>query len=96
MLNRFMVGKLPQKLEKLRGSLHFLDAEAPPGSRHTFFVDSSEEASQLDPAQHLGTSQVSGECGLLFWPAEPPLTSLVLSLICMACFKSRMTASKHG
>lgn len=47
-----------QKLERLRGSLHFLDAEAPAEARHTFFVDSREEAAELDPAEHLGTSQV--------------------------------------
>ena len=49
---------LAQKLERLQGSLHFLDAQAPAECRHTFFVDSPEEAAQLDPAEQLGTSQV--------------------------------------
>ena len=44
-----------QKLDKLRGSLHFLAAPVPATQRHTFFVDSTEEAVQLSPAERLDT-----------------------------------------
>ena len=63
--------RLAQKLERLRGCLHFLDDPAPAQCRHTFFVDSPEEAAQLDPAQQLGTTQVGagGPAVVLCWGA---------------------------
>ncbi|XP_071964845.1 probable U3 small nucleolar RNA-associated protein 11 [Antedon mediterranea] len=43
-----------KKIERLKSSLHMLD-EARPKNKHTFFVDTAEEASNFDPAKHLNT-----------------------------------------
>ena len=41
-----------QKLDKLRGSLHFLASKAPAERRHTLFADRTEEAAELSTHPH--------------------------------------------
>ncbi|CAG6014676.1 unnamed protein product [Menidia menidia] len=45
-----------QKIERLKGELHLLDAESKPKNKHTFFVDSKKEVQKFDLASHLDTA----------------------------------------
>ncbi|XP_033109673.1 probable U3 small nucleolar RNA-associated protein 11 [Anneissia japonica] len=51
---RLKRGVEAKKIERLKSSLHMLD-ETRPKNKHTFFVDTKEEASNFDPAKHLNT-----------------------------------------
>lgn len=44
-----------KKIEHLQAQLHLLDAVNQTANKHTFFVDSKDEAKNFDVAKHLGT-----------------------------------------
>ena len=44
-----------KKIEKLKASLHLLDAQDKPANTHTFFVDSDREKREFDVAKKLDT-----------------------------------------
>ncbi|KAM9805810.1 putative U3 small nucleolar RNA-associated protein 11 [Syngnathus typhle] len=44
-----------RKIERLKGSLHLLDAASKQKNKHTFFVDSKKEVESFDLADHLNT-----------------------------------------
>ncbi|XP_061633750.1 probable U3 small nucleolar RNA-associated protein 11 [Phyllopteryx taeniolatus] len=44
-----------RKIERLKGSLHLLDAVSKQKNKHTFFVDSKKEVQSFDLANHLNT-----------------------------------------
>lgn len=44
-----------KKIEKLKASLHMIDAYDKPVNKHTFFVDSEAEKKRFDPAKALNT-----------------------------------------
>jgi U3 small nucleolar RNA-associated protein 11 len=44
-----------KKIEKLKASLHLLDADDKPANTHTFFVDSEAERAGFDVAKRLDT-----------------------------------------
>lgn len=44
-----------KKIEKLKGSLHLLDAPDKPKNKHVVFVDSKKKAREFDAAKHLDT-----------------------------------------
>ncbi|CAH1799025.1 unnamed protein product [Owenia fusiformis] len=44
-----------KKIEKLKSSLHLLDAEDKPKNTHIVFVDTKKEAKNFDPAKYLDT-----------------------------------------
>ncbi|MEQ2227577.1 Small subunit (SSU) processome component, partial [Ilyodon furcidens] len=45
-----------EKIERLKGELHLLDAEGKQKNKHTFFVDSKKEVQTFDLASHLNTA----------------------------------------
>lgn len=44
-----------KKIERLKQSLHLLDADEKPKNKHTVFVDSKKEAKEFDAAKHFNT-----------------------------------------
>ncbi len=44
-----------QKIERLKGSLHFIGAAPKAPNQHTVFVDSQDEVKGFDPAQYFNT-----------------------------------------
>ncbi|XP_041352576.1 probable U3 small nucleolar RNA-associated protein 11 [Gigantopelta aegis] len=44
-----------RKIEKLKSTLHLIDAEDKPKNKHTIFVDSEKEVKEFDPAKYFDT-----------------------------------------
>lgn len=44
-----------KKIERLKSSLHLIDADGKPQNKHTIFVDSKKEAKTFDAAKHFHT-----------------------------------------